>query len=74
MTLVSSVACAHGGTVLLDHPEENQTRITMTIAITKDASGVVRSPVFRIGDYTGEQDNGLLELSEILPADLYTDI
>lgn len=74
MTLVCAVACAHGGTVLLDHPEGNQTRITMTIAITKDASGVVRTPVFRIGDYTGEQDNGLLELSEILPADLYTDI
>lgn len=74
MTLVSSVACAHGGTVLIDHPEANQTRVTMTIAITQDHTGVVRSPVFRIGDYTGGQDNGLLELSEILPADLYTEI
>ncbi len=74
MTLISSVACAHGGTVLVDHPTPAETRITMTIAIKKSDTGVVRSPVFRIGDYAGERDKGLLELSEILSADAYQDI
>lgn len=74
MTLVSSVACAHGGTVLVDHPMPAEIRITMTLAIEKSDSGDVRSPVFRIGDYAGGRDKGLLELSEILSADAYQDI
>lgn len=74
MTLISSVACAHGGTVLIDHPTPTETRITMTIPIVKSESNDVRSPVFRIGDYAGGWDKGLLELSEILPADSYENI
>lgn len=71
MTLVSAVASAHGGTVLVDAPQPGQTRVTLTIAIKKDTSGIVRSPAFRIGDYAGGRDKGLLELSEILPSDAY---
>lgn len=74
MTLISSTACAHGGTVLIDHPTADSTRVTMTIAIIKDDKGLIRSPIFRIGDYAGELDKCLLELSEILPADIYKDI
>jgi signal transduction histidine kinase len=74
MTLVSSVACAHGGTVLIDHPTPLETRITMTIPIVNSESTDVRSPIFRIGDYAGGWDKGLLELSEILPADSYQNI
>ncbi len=74
MTLISSVACAHGGTVLVDHPTPEETRITMTIAITKDDTGILRSPVFRIGDYAGGRDKELLELSETLPTDSYKKI
>ena len=74
MTLVSSVACAHGGTVLIDHPTPLETRITMTIPIKKSESTDVRSPIFRLGDYAGGWDKGLLELSEILSADSYQNI
>ncbi len=74
MTLISSVACAHGGTVLIDHPTTAETRVTMTIPIVKSNSTDLRSPVFRIGDYAGGWDKGLLELSEILPAEAYQDI
>ena len=74
MTLVSSIASAHGGTVLVDHPTPLETRVTMTVAIVKNNSGTVSSPVFRIGDYAGGRDKGLLELSEILPADSYKKI
>ena len=74
MTLISFVACAHGGTVLVDHPTPSETRITLTLAIEKDDSGIVRSPVLRIGDYAGGRDKGLLELSEILSPEAYQDI
>jgi signal transduction histidine kinase len=74
MTLVSSIASAHGGTVLVDHPTPLETRVTMTVSIVKNNSGTINSPVFRIGDYAGGRDKGLLELSEILPADSYKKI
>lgn len=74
MTLISSVACSHGGTILIDHPSAVETRITMTLPIVKSESNDVRSPIFRIGDYAGGWDKGLLELSEILPADSYKNL
>ena len=74
MTLISAVATAHGGTVLVDHPNPLETRVTMTIAITKENAAVVRSPILRIGDYAGGRDKALLELSEILTTDSYKKI
>lgn len=74
MTLIGAVATAHGGTVLVDHPSLLETRVTMTIAITKENAAVVRSPIMRIGDYAGGRDKALLEFSEILPTDSYKKI
>ncbi len=74
MTLVSAVASAHGGTVLVDHPNSGETRVTMTIAIKNNKSGTVRTPKIRIGDYAGGRDKGLLEFSEILPNESYSKI
>ncbi len=71
MTLVCAVASAHGGTVLVDHPSANETRVTMTIAITKKSGSDVSSPKIHLGDYAGGRDKGLLELSEILPTESY---
>lgn len=70
MVLIRSAAAIHGGTVLIDHPEGAGTRITMTLAIRQDTGGNIRSPMLRI-DYAGERDHALLELSDILPAELY---
>ncbi len=70
MVLIRSTAVAHGGTVLIDHPEGVGIRVTMTMAITQSKSTLVRSPAFRI-DYAGERDHCLLELSDVLPASLY---
>lgn len=69
MTLVRSVAAAHGGTVLLE--ETDGTRVAMTMAIRKELPGTLRSPKLRIGDYAGGRDLGLLEFSETLPASAY---
>lgn len=69
MTLVRSVAANHGGTVLLE--QTGGTKVTLTMAIRKDSSGMLRTPVMRIGDYTGGRDQGLLEFSETLPPSAY---
>ena len=72
MPLVRAVAAAHGGTVLIDHPDEETTRITMTISVTTSTENIVRSSVrLPVSNYAGDRDRGLLELSEILPADAY---
>ena len=71
MVLVRTTAALHGGSVLVDEPQENLTRITMTLSIRTRNSTQVHSPRFSI-DYAGERDHCLLEFSESLPSELYT--
>lgn len=66
MVLIRSTAAAHGGTVLIDHPGECGTRITMTLPIRQNPDNTLRSHVLRI-DYAGERDHALIELSDALP-------
>lgn len=72
MVLIRSVAALHGGTVLLDLPEDGGTRISMTLALARPSEQMVRSPLYRI-DYAGERDHSLIELSECLPPKLYVE-
>ena len=69
MVLVRTAAACHGGAVLIDQ-SEGGARVTMTMAIRQNPSGILRSPVLRV-DYAGEQDHALVELADCLPADLY---
>ena len=69
--LTRAAAAAHGGTVLIDQPGDSGTRVTMSLAIRQN-NGMVRSPVLRV-DYTGGYSKWLTELSEQLPASLYTE-
>lgn len=69
MVLIRSTAAAHGGTVLVDHPDGCGTRITVSFAI-RQSNTMVHSPRFTV-DYAGERDHGLIELSNVLPAHLY---
>ena len=71
MVLIRSAAANHGGTVLIDHPEDKGTRITMTMMIRQNPDTILRSSVPRV-DYAGGHDHALLELSESLPLSLYT--
>lgn len=72
MALVRSVAAAHGGTVLIDQPDTQGVRVTMTVALRQNSQTTVRCPIrLPIGDYAGGRDPGLLELSEVLPDKLY---
>lgn len=70
MVLIRSAAALHGGTVLIDQPVGQGTRITMTISIRQSNGTTLRSPMIKI-DYAGERDHGLIELSESLPPQLY---
>ena len=69
MVLIRSTAALHGGTVLVDRPDDCGTRITVSMAI-RQGDNALRSPRLRI-DYAGERDHGLIELSDVLPAELY---
>ena len=71
MVLIRTAAALHGGTVLIDEPQENETRITITLSIRPGNGNVLRSSIFSI-DYAGERDHCLLEFSESLPSELYT--
>ena len=72
LAIVSSIASIHGGTVLIDQPQAGGTRVTMTMTITPCPDQTLRSPVMTLfGDYCGGFDHGLLELADILPADMY---
>lgn len=70
MVMIRSAASAHGGTVLIDHPEGCGTRLTMSMAIQQDTDSMLRASTLQV-DYAGERDHTLIELSDILPSFLY---
>ena len=70
LAIVRGAASQHGGTVLIDHPEGQGTRVTMTMAIAQNKSTLVRSPILQV-DYAGGRDRGLIELSDCLPNGVY---
>lgn len=70
MVLIRSAAALHGGTVLVDQPDGSGLRVTMTLSI-RQGDVQLRSPIRKI-DYSGGHDQALVELSETLPASLYT--
>ncbi len=70
MVLIRSAAALHGGTVLIDHPENAGVRLTMSLAINQSGEQVVRATPFHV-DYAGERDHCLIELADVLPSSLY---
>ena len=70
MVLIRKASAIHGGTVLVDQQEGRGTRITVSFAV-RQGEAMLRSPRLRV-DYTGERDHGLVELSGVLPARLYS--
>lgn len=68
MLMIRNAAAAHHGALLVDHPQSGGTRVTMTLSTTPEKASI-HSPLY--SDYAGLLDHTLLELSDILPADLY---
>ncbi|MBE6948169.1 MAG: HAMP domain-containing histidine kinase [Ruminococcaceae bacterium] len=70
MLMIHAAAAAHGGTVLIDHPEGCGTRITMTLQLRQENGDFVKTTAMPV-DYAGERSHSLIELSDVLPAELY---
>ncbi len=70
LSIVKSVAAIHGGTVLLEQPE-NKLRITMSIPLENTSGTALRSPVSLPVHYSGGYISELIELSDCLPFHLY---
>ena len=70
LVIIRSAAAQHGGTVLIDHPQDCGTRVTLSLTVSSGSGTSLRSPLLKV-DYAGERDHGLLELSDVLPAELY---
>lgn len=73
MAIVQAVAVSHGGTVLMEQTPENTVKITLAITTQESNALRLRSPVLYPTDYAGGIDNTLLELCDILPADLFAE-
>lgn len=70
MTLINAAATAHGGAVLAEQTKQDGFRITMTISIKKAKNLELRSAVL-VPEIYGGQDQALIELSDVLPYQLY---
>lgn len=70
LVIVRAAAAAHGGTVLLEQPEGQGARFTVTFAVRQSTMGTLRAPLPAI-DYAGGRDRGLLELADVLPSTAY---
>lgn len=73
MQLIRRAASIHGGTVLVDAPEGWATRVTLTVRIEEPGDNILSTHRMRF-DYAGERDHALVELSDVLPASVYSDI
>lgn len=73
MMFVRSSATAHNGTVLISQPDFNSVRITLSIELKENRSGMLHNRI-PVADYAGERDHGLIELSDFLPASEYMNI
>lgn len=71
LPLIQHVAAAHGGSLLMDLPEDNVVRFTMTLPIRQKTDAILRTPIISF-DYLGGYNHALVELSDILSDEIYT--
>lgn len=68
--VIHTAAIHHGGTLLISQGEKGGTKVVMTLSIRQKAPGTISSPIFEI-DYAGGFDHSLVELSDVLGAELF---
>lgn len=71
LSIIQSIASAHGGTVLMELTPDNTVRFTLTMAIRSSKTSPLRSPVLLPVDYAGGKDRAVLELADVLPDSLF---
>ncbi len=72
LSLVRAAAAVHGGTVLVTRGKSGGTKVTMSIAIRPSSKDTVRTPAVKLSDYAGGNDHALVELSDVLPVEVYS--
>ena len=70
LVLIRATALAHGGAVFTDQPEAGHNRVTLSLPVRRPENAGLRSPILQM-DYAGGFDHCLLELSDVLPPELY---
>lgn len=73
MVFVRSSAAVHNGTVLIHQPTPGTVRITLSMELKENKSGMLHNRV-PVADYAGERDHSLIELADLLPASEYKNI
>ena len=68
--ITHSIAASHKGTLLVEHPNDNSLRFTLSLSTTVPDVVKVNTPVL-ITDKSGGFDSFLVELADVLPPDLY---
>lgn len=71
LTIVRGAAAAHNGTVLIDQPDGEGLRFTMSLSLEQSSKAILRSPIQLPVDYSGGYDRALIELADILPSHLF---
>ena len=74
MSIISSAASVHGGTILLNLTKRGIVKITMSIPIRTTIDSTTKSPTPFFDSYTGGIDSYLVELSDVLPNQYYENI
>mgnify|MGYP003292073931 CR=1 FL=1 len=70
MALIRAAAAAHAGTVLITPGSQGGTRVILTLSARTSTDTQLRSPVLRM-DYAGGRDHQLVELSGVLPKEVF---
>lgn len=69
LSIVRQIAALHGGTTILCTQPDGSTCVTMSVSLKQNAQSL-RSPAVEF-DYSGGLNHALVELSNVLPAEMY---
>lgn len=71
--IVQLAASIHNGTLLMDRPEQDAVRFTLTLSTRTQDGDLLRSPVVQI-DTLGGLQRSIVELADVLPASAFENI
>ena len=74
LSVVRNIASAHRGALLVSRKKPNVISFTMTLAVQEESLNMLKSSRTTIIDHTGGFDTILVELSDILPDEMYENI
>lgn len=73
LAIVRAAAANHGGTLLISGGTEAGMKVTLSVALRQDTGTTLRSPLL-CPDYTGGWDHALVELSDCLSPEYYSEL